>query len=295
MNNKAHKWRNSIKQITQNDLRIGSDVILVDDANAFRAQKIINNKPFKIDMSVAIIYDNGEAVFKIDMREYRIKAPAVIIVMAGQMCEVINYSEDLQGRAIVLSNAFTDTLFVGADGEYRHKLYFSMINNPLINFDQERNVFSEYYHLLKNIVLSPHPDFKIEAARYLTLAMFYGYSHMKHNITQHSKGAKRQDAIYRTFIDAVSKNYKRKREVRFYADMLCITAQHLSYVVKEVSGKTASEIIEDYVITEIKALLLSTNMTILQISDEFNFPSQSVFGKYFKRITGQSPKEYRNI
>jgi AraC-like DNA-binding protein len=35
-------------------------------------------------------------------------------------------------------------------------------------------------------------------------------------------------------------------------------------------------------------------MTIQQIADELNFPSQSVFGKYFKRVTGVSPREYRN-
>jgi AraC-like DNA-binding protein len=44
---------------------------------------------------------------------------------------------------------------------------------------------------------------------------------------------------------------------------------------------------------EAKALLKSTNMTIRQISDELNFPSQSFFGKYFKRCEGASPKEYR--
>jgi len=44
---------------------------------------------------------------------------------------------------------------------------------------------------------------------------------------------------------------------------------------------------------ESKALLKSTNKTVEQISDELNFPSQSFFGKYFKRVTGMSPKEYK--
>jgi AraC-like DNA-binding protein len=44
---------------------------------------------------------------------------------------------------------------------------------------------------------------------------------------------------------------------------------------------------------EAKALLKSTDKTIQQISDELNFPSQSFFGKYFKRRAGISPKNYR--
>ena len=289
----SYKWRNRIDEITPSNLRIGTEVLMIEDANAIRAERVIDEAPFKVDMSMTIIYDRGEAVFKIDMHKYHIKAPAVIIIMAGQTCELISYSKDLQGRAIVMSSTFTDSLFVGTEGDYTLKLYSSMINNPLINLDKDQNVFSEYYQLLKNIVQSPHSEFKINAVRHLTLAMFYGYSHMKHDISTYNKGSNRQDDIYSAFLKAVGKHYKMERKVGFYAEKLCITSKHLSQVVKEVSGRTASEIIEDYVITEIKALLISTNMTIQQISDYLNFPSQSVFGKYVKRITGVSPKRYK--
>jgi AraC-like DNA-binding protein len=49
------------------------------------------------------------------------------------------------------------------------------------------------------------------------------------------------------------------------------------------------------VVLEARALLKSTNMTVQQISDELNFPSQTFFGKYFKRRVGMSPKEYRRL
>ena len=133
----------------------------------------------------------------------------------------------------------------------------------------------------------------MQSAQHLTLAMFYGYSHMKHDMSETNKGTTRQEEIYTAFLEYLGDNYKMARDIGFYADKLCITAKHLSEVVKEVSGKTALEVIEDYVLTESKALLLSTTMTIQEISDELNFPSQSVFGKYFKRLTGMSPKAYR--
>jgi AraC-like DNA-binding protein len=79
----------------------------------------------------------------------------------------------------------------------------------------------------------------------------------------------------------------------FYADRMCFTPKYLSKVIKENSGKSANSWIDDYVILEAKAMLKSTNMTVQQINDELNFPSQSFFGKYFKRIVGVSPKEYK--
>ena len=60
-------------------------------------------------------------------------------------------------------------------------------------------------------------------------------------------------------------------------------------------GSSAAEWIERCVALEARALLKSTNMTIQQISDELNFPSQTFFGKYFKRRVGMSPKEYRRV
>ena len=287
------KWRNRIEEITPADHRIGTDILLIDDANGIRAEKIIGKNPFKLDMSMAIIYDQGEAVSKINMKEYHIKAPAVLIMMHGQTIEPISYSDDLQSRAIVMSESFTERLFAGSTDVQAHSLYTSIMSKPIVNFEKDQNVFSIYYDLLLNVARSPHSEFKIQSAHHLTLAMFYGYSHMKHNLTTDNKGTTRQEEIYSAFIDSLGENFKTARDIGYYADKLCISAKHLSQVVKDVSGKTALEIIEDYVLTECKALLLSTTMTIQEISDELNFPSQSVFGKYFKRLTGLSPKAYR--
>ncbi len=61
-------------------------------------------------------------------------------------------------------------------------------------------------------------------------------------------------------------------------------------VVKEVSGKTVGEWIDELVILEAKALLNSSSMNIQEIADRLNFANQSFFGKYFKHYTGMSPK-----
>ena len=103
----------------------------------------------------------------------------------------------------------------------------------------------------------------------------------------------RKGEIYTQFVELVRQNYKQERTLNFYADQLCITPKYLSQVVMQVSGKGAVAFIEKHVITECKALLTSTTMTIQQIADAMNFPSQSVFGKYFKRVVGVSPKGYR--
>lgn len=104
----------------------------------------------------------------------------------------------------------------------------------------------------------------------------------------------RGDALFYKFIVEVENNYKTERSVGFYADKLCVSPKHLSAVVKEVSGRTSGEWIDSYVINEIKRLLVSTDLSIQEISCKLNFVNQSFFGKYFKSHVGVSPREFRN-
>ena len=91
----------------------------------------------------------------------------------------------------------------------------------------------------------------------------------------------------------VAENFKTQRDIGFYADILCVTSKYLSTMLKQETGMTALDWIENHVVLYAKNCLSSTSMTIQEISDELDFPSQSVFGKYFKRVEGMSPKAYR--
>ena len=96
------------------------------------------------------------------------------------------------------------------------------------------------------------------------------------------------------FLQLAQQNFRKERFLEFYANKLEVSPKHLSRTVKSQTGFSAVEWIERFVILEAKVLLKSSNLNIQQISDELNFPSQSFFGKYFKKITGMSPKEFRN-
>ena len=96
------------------------------------------------------------------------------------------------------------------------------------------------------------------------------------------------------FIGLVREHHRRERTVAFYADKLFISPKYLSLIIKETLGRSAAEIIDDYVILEAKNLLRFSGKDIQQVSYELNFPNQSSFGKYFKHLTGLSPSEYQH-
>ena len=121
--------------------------------------------------------------------------------------------------------------------------------------------------------------------------LLYGLGGYLYEITKNVHISTDED-ITRRFIKEISMNFRKERTVNFYAERLNITHGHLSTTVKSVTGKTPLRWIEEYVVKEACALLHSSTLTVQQISDHLGFPSQSFFGKYFKRIIGCSPSVY---
>ena len=96
------------------------------------------------------------------------------------------------------------------------------------------------------------------------------------------------------FVRLVRKFFRVEHSVRFYADSLCISPKYLSLVVKECTGRSADEIIDEHLLLEAKNLLRFSGKNIQQVAYELNFSNQSSFGKYFKHLTGLSPSEFQN-
>lgn len=95
------------------------------------------------------------------------------------------------------------------------------------------------------------------------------------------------------FRKLLKKEFRNNHSVSFYADKLNITPKHLSEVLKRQSGKTAGEWINEVILLEAKVLLQNKTLSVAQISDSLNFSDQSVFGKFFKTHTLQTPLAYR--
>ena len=103
----------------------------------------------------------------------------------------------------------------------------------------------------------------------------------------------RHTNLFNRFMILVNQHSSTQREVAFYAKELCISTRYLSGIVREVSGRTAKELIDYVVTTEIKVLLRSTDLSVQEIAYRLHFPDQSYLGRYFRKHTGESPTAYR--
>ncbi len=82
--------------------------------------------------------------------------------------------------------------------------------------------------------------------------------------------------------------------VNGYAELLNVTPKYFSVVCKNITGKTAKELINEAIMLSAKTLLHDNSLSIKQISQRLGFANQSHFGSFFRRHSGgKSPMEVR--
>lgn len=235
-----------------------------------------------------MIYESGSVEISIDMKRYKVESPCMVVMLADSILQLHSYSEDLKMKALVFSKRFSNDLFHNIHKQTH--LYISTHSRPVIKLDDiGKNVLKNYLETMRMIIANKESPYRLEAAKHYTLSLFFSYAHNMHSENENIESR----GIVQDFIALLKDNYRKHRDLTFYSDKLSITPKYLTTLVKGSTSKSAHKWIEDYVIIESKALLRSSNKTIEQISLELSFNNQDVFSKFFKRVTGISPSEYR--
>ncbi len=247
------------------------------------------DKPIKFSASVSIFVRRGSAKVAIDIIDQHIDAPCIVNIHKGQILQYKSATDDLEAAFIVVSENFINRLRSELSGT---DLYPDTLFPRLMPLSEKLAYDMEELCLrLHNISRDIDNPYAIQGVLHTLLAfVFTSKIHKVQRIKHYSQLTHTTNE----FLQLVKRNFRKEKFLKFYADQLGITTQHLSRSVKQQTGISAAEWIERYVLLEAKVLLSSTNLTIQQISDDLAFPSQSFFGKYFKKKVGKSPKDFRN-
>ncbi len=250
-----------------------------------------HDTPLKFSASVNVYVRRGTCIVDLDLMTYVITAPSLVNIHKSQILQIREISNDFDASCMVMSKRFTDNLFMRMKDF--HIYAFSTQQFAVKIPDHLVQSFNRHIELMLDISNDTANPYAYQAQVLAISSFFYHTGHKCYSPLA-EKLPKGNNRIPDRFISLVQHNYKEQRFLDFYAQQMGITTKHLSRTMKTLTGFTAVEWIERYVIMEAKVLLKSTNLSVQQISDKLNFPSQSFFGKYFKKVVGMSPKEFRN-
>lgn len=267
--------------------RCGNDFIIV-------CNPVFNVRPahpYKLDMVLAIICEEGSASGSINLKPYTLCKNGMMIVLSDHIVEYHDVSCDFKGIYIFMSQSFLSSLNIG-DG---YKFYENIEHDPCFQLDDRMmNAVFSYVNMSRAMIgisdLNPN---LVESLTLLTRLFFLNLGWFIHQDAFRREVEAHHSGVMDKFIDLVKSDYKEFRDVYHYAEKMKMSAKYLTTLIRKASGKSALRWIEDYVVLDAKMRLSSTMSSIQQISYELNFPGQAEFYRYFKRLTGVSPSDYR--
>ena len=252
------------------------------------------SKPLKCNNLVLVLCKSGEADVEINYVNYTLKENGFLSIHPYDIVVVKGGSSDFTSQALILPV----TMFTPIIAELKMTHYDYVKKNPLIYFNEEylRIIETTFELISKASALLDKERFeqvviKQVASLFYIQQQFYT-SCSKYDIQLHECVSRKKE-LFRLFIKALVESHSVSREVLFYANELGVSSGYLNEVCNDISHHTAKDIIDSAVSARLKYELSYTTKSIQELADEYNFPSQSYFSRYYKRMTGMTPSEFR--
>lgn len=267
---------------------INDDFIVMNDIRQLGIEK---DYPVKLGVLAISLCLYGELTVEINMIEHHISAGNLVITLPEDILQHKEISDDVKGLFIIVSQQFIEEAFPQI--EEILPLFLHIQKYPCLNLSVQECVKIQSFYNFFIQHLEEDSLYRNKIVRSILQSLIYYIAGII-NLDKDNK-RERKDELFTRFVQLIIKNYRRNRKLDFYADKLFISPKYLSDVIKKISGRTAHDWIDRYILLEAKILLRSSHKTIQQIADELNFPNNSFFSKYFKKHCGMTPKEYRDL
>ena len=265
----------------------------------------LSRGPLRIDGMTWLLCYNGNLDIEVNLQRYKVGPHSLMVTSPNSIVEI---------KSIEWDNLDCYLLFVSA--EFMRDINFDINILSSVNIhnrphnsphvititDDDSRLLRNYFELLHyNTSVNPDDMYVRSISRCVIAALCYQMLQIavkyakasESKQVEPSRSRARRVGYIHDFMALVHTHHQRERSVAFYAEKLFISPKYLSLIIKEATGRTAAEWIDEFVILEAKNLLRFSGKNIQQVAYELNFPNQSSFGKYFKHLTGMSPSQYQ--
>ena len=287
--------KKSLKEVVTTFDSFRDEVILMefDYATLNELKGFAPLTPTRYDSLILIGIADGEIDFQIDYISYKAEKNSLTMVMPSHITHFVEGDNNIKGWILVISKSYLELYSTQIPSVMS---YMQIKKHPMTQFEHDE--FQSIYPSLNYIRtrMNQHTHLFHQEAIKLAIQLFFFdlgnlfFGKKKYHVTA---PLSRKEEIFADFQTLLRNHCKKQHDVKFYANELCITTQYLSSILKEQSGRSASQWIQEALIIEAKGLLKSPRINVQQVADRLYFPDQSTFGKFFKKHTDMSPMTFR--
>ena len=281
-----------VSSMLHNDYPSGASVSVANvDASVL---EMIENGQIFVNFYTLVLIQKGKMSYALKGNLIELEENDLVLVPPNYPVSYDSYSDDLLALNLMIEESYYhkvlrfDTNLMDMEYSYAFDLL------PVFHLDtSKRELFLDMSKQIQNTIRIPHlyreemVDHLVHVVQLLFSELLYGGEiHPSHDLTN-------KQNIFKIFIHLASRNFKKERQIKFYADNLNITTTYLSRTVKEMSGQTVNSYLNNFLYNEICKLLRSSSYNMSEIADFLYFNDQSALTNFFKSRPGMTPVAYR--
>lgn len=247
------------------------------------------------DFYEIIWFRKGEGVHHVDFNTYPVANGTVFFISPGQ---VHSFDDNHAQRGCVMK-VCTKLLNEQQDEDIAY-LKYNVFNADSVPYYRVEPAYYDQIEALIALIAQEtsmgdsigHEDYLRSLIRMLIITVERGSVAQENTVLLPSKTSHK---IFLTFRQKIEQNYRALHTVKDYANLLGVSTKTLTNYVAECSPLSPLELINGRVILEAKRLLRYSTMMIKEIAYRLGFEDPSYFVKFFKRIVGVSPADFREV
>lgn len=250
--------------------------------------------PCRVDALIFCVCIKGNLNITVNLKEWDITKNTYAISFPENVIGINSVSDDFEGYIILFPIDYLRRISIDLKEILPYYVYVR--NYPCIKATGDKvKRITRFYQLIHASLEDMHSGRKDEIIKGLASSMIFKICEDLDDLGLNNRKlrTKSKEYYFVKFMEFLLQEFRGHHNVGYYSDKLAITPKYLSALMREVSGLSAAQWIDEYIVTESKTLLRFSDMSIKQIADYLHFPNQSFFSKYFRQHTGMTPGNYR--
>lgn len=224
-----------------------------------------------------LLIRKGTATVVINEQDERktLNADSLLVMTSRHVINEIELTPDFEAECVLVDTDMVDENTIYHLTEEKHKSV------------------SDVFNIIHNIVRHQHIN-KVEMIQSMFNVLRLILEELPYEERSISHDFKHKKEVYEIFLHHLYRNFRKERQIRFYASNMNVSTAYLSRLVKEISGSTINEHVTSLIYKEACNLLSHSDMSIGEIADALSFSDQSALTNFFKMRAGMTPLTYRN-
>jgi len=252
---------------------------------------VLDNTPHQLSFYEVALITNGKGTFRLDDQPIPFSKNTVLFTSPGQV-RIWEVQQRVSGYTFFFEKDFLQSFF--RDELFLHRFHFFHQYNTATYLQLEKSEAEKCGQLLQEALeeiqhlQTDSPDL-LRALLYHVLVLLNRLYADQYTL---------QRTLYTNpslfqFRQLLEQHYARYQRVSDYATLLHISPLQLNKLCKQYAGQTAQQLIHGKLLSEARRMLTYSTCSIAEIGYELNFSDPANFNRFFKRLTGVSPLQYR--